>query len=639
MLRALKAIWRTLVGIKDVVITTIVIGLLVMIIMGLFSDKTPVIQNGSMLALTIDGYIVEQATTVDPVELAAGLAELPLETQLRDVLEAIDRAAGDEQIAGMTLELDQFYGAGPADLESLSAALRKFRDSGKPIYAYAQFYTEPQYALASHATDIWLHPMGSVFLTGYGQYGLYFKGALDKLAVTVNVFRSGRYKSFIEPFTRADMSEEARQAARELYDTLWASYVSNIRAARQTSGFDPVAYAQTFQTAVTQRGGDIAQVALDAGAVDQLGTPDAFRDEMISRVGEQEDEDGLTTYRQVDLYSYLAATSPGLRPGREKVGVVYVNGSIVDGEAPTGTAGADTVARHLAIAAQSDEIKAVVLRVNSPGGTVTGGERIREAVMAVQATGKPVVVSMGTVAASAGYWISAGGDEIFAQPSTITGSIGVFGVLPTFENTLGKLGVTSDGVGTTPLAGFGDLSQPLSDASRLLLQSGVDRAYDMFLEVVSTGRKKSKEAVDEIAQGRVWSGSALQDFGLLDALGGLDEAISAAARRADLTEFDTVYVEEELPWEAQIAQYLFQTHSAARRGAHNRQNALGGSAGLASGAPQIAALFAGAQAFDAGWLQSTCLECLAFTSPAPAFAQARTGWLSRLASTLQTLGN
>lgn len=623
----LKAVWQVLVGIKDVVLTVLVIGLLLLVLRAVFaSDTGPVVEDGAVLALSIDGYVVDQASPTDPASLIGGAASIPVETRLGDLLAGIRQATEDKRVSAIALELDGFFGAGPADLQSIARALKAFKMTGRPIYAYAHFYAEPQYYLASQADEIWMHPMGGVLLSGYDDHQLYFASALKKLGVTVNVFRAGRYKSAVEPYERDTMSDDAREASQALLGTLWGQYSAEVAASRKAKGFTVARLTNALPTQVERADGDLAKLALGVGAVDTLGTKRAFDAHLTELAGEGENADGLASYKQIALQDYLNATGAANRDGDTAVGIVYVSGEIIDGEAPSSRAGGATVSRMLYQAAEDDSIKAVVLRVNSPGGSTTASEQIREAVTAVQDAGKPVVVSMGTVAASGGYWVSSTSDEIWAEPGTITGSIGVFGMIPTFEGALAKFGIQSDGFGTTPLSGSEDLTRPLGQDVSAIIQSSVTHTYREFLRLVSTGRRQPVEKVDAIAQGRVWVATDLKRFGLVDNLGGIEDAIQAAAKRAKLKTYGVRDVVPEEGLESQLVRLLLAFGVKAH--APHRSDAL---TTLRRTAGQIAALGQVERVLAGPSVQASCLACMSFLPP-PADARAPAAVLKTLLS-------
>ncbi|MCH8684367.1 signal peptide peptidase SppA [Pedomonas mirosovicensis] len=610
MLDFLKMLWRAFVALKDLVFGIIAIVILLGVIALLSPETETAVPDKAALLVRLDGYLVEQRSAADPLALLGGGEGLIPETLLRDVVKGIDRAAKDKRISALTLELDGFYGAGPGALEAVGDALERFKKSGKPIYAYGRYYTEPQYYLASLADEVWLHPMGGLLLRGYGQYNVYLKDALDRLKVTVNVFQAGKYKSFIEPYTRAGMSEPARVSLQSLYDNLWQTYVRDVEAARKQHGLNLTAAINGAADSIAANGGDLAEFAIRAKAVDKLGTYANFVEQVQGVAGSGEDMDGLPSYNQIDLPTYVAATAGEEKQTGDAVGVIYVSGEIVDGEAPPGMAGGDTIARLIRQAVNDDSIKALVVRIDSPGGSATAAEAIREQLMLARLKGLPVVTSMGSIAASGGYWVAAGTDEIWAEPSTITGSIGVFGILPTFERTLNAVGIQSDGIGTTPLSDIGDLTRPLSPDARRIVQSTVENTYRRFLGVVSQNRNISIDQADAVGQGRPWSGATAKELKLVDHLGGLDQAVAAAARRAKLEEYRVVHVDPIEPWAGFIMRKLV---GAAQPGAHVKAPlpATGAGEKLRAAAVQLAT----ARVAGLGAAQAVCLECLPMMPP------------------------
>jgi protease IV len=496
----------------------------------------PRVESNVALVVYPTGELVD-STDQDPAqrffENLAG--EAPTQTPLRDLTDALEKGAQDPRIALAVLKLDGMWGAGLGQLQELGAAVRAFRAAGKPVYAYGPFYDQAHYLVAAQADHVALDPMGLVFVEGLDAYQTYFKEALDKLGVEVHVFRVGEYKSAVEPFERNDMSPEAREANREWLDDLWGSYGREVGRGRKLPDTAMHEYASGLAAALQARGGDGAAVAKDLKLVDALETLPQFRERVAEKVGWDEDKG---TFRQVHHRQYLQvlAHEDKLQPrnGIKTIALVVVQGDIVDGDSDTGLAGADTIAELLTQARLDDEVAATVLRVNSPGGSVFASERIRRELQNLQAAGKPVVASMSDVAASGGYWVAMDADEIWAHDTTITGSIGIFGLLPTFEKPLAKLGIHTDGIGTTPLAGAFRPDRPLSPEVAMLVQSQIDQGYRLFLEGVVGARELPIEKVREIARGRVWSGADALAIGLVDQIGGLNEAVAAAGRLAGL---------------------------------------------------------------------------------------------------------
>ena len=543
----LRWIWSGLDGLRKVLHLVLLLALFA-IVLGLFSRPIPLVPDKAALVIDPQGPLVEQLTG-DPVEraLAQALRSQPTETLLRDVVDAIEAGADDDRISVLYLDLGGLEGGGLAKLEEVAAAIDDFRATGKPVIAYGDFYEQNQYYLAAHADEIYLDPMGAAYVDGYGNYGMFLKDALDKLSIDVNIFRVGQYKSAVETFSRNDMSPAEREESLAWLGAVWNTYKTDVAAARE---FEPArlqAYADDAAASLRKAGGDLAKMALDAGLVTSLKGRFQVEDRLTQITGEDED---TRSYVGVDFNSYLANVESGqalASSSAQKVAVIVASGDIVPGEEAPGMIGSDTLAAELRDAAHDDAIKAVVLRIDSPGGSVFASEVIRREVEALRKTGKPVVASMSSLAASGGYYIAMSADKIVASPATITGSIGVFFVMPTFQRSLERLGVHTDGVGTTSLAGEFRLDRPLGDMSRDILQQSVERIYQDFIGQVAKSRKMSVEAVDAVAQGRVWAGTDAKRIGLVDQLGGYDDAIELAARLAKLgDDYDVEYFDENV---------------------------------------------------------------------------------------------
>jgi protease IV len=541
-MRLLGKAWRLLVGVKDG------LALLFMLLFfgGLYAalSAAPSVGSGESGALLLDlhGTIVEQPAEPDPFDVVAGGSALIREYRLRDVVHSLETAARDDRVKAVALDLDSFLGAGQAALSQVGEAIQAVRRADKRVIAYATAYTDDSYQLAAHADEVWLNPLGGVLITGPGGSNLYFKGLLDRIGITANVYRAGAYKSAVEPFTRSDMSPEAREAAQALAGALWENWLGDVRRARPKAQLAPYVAAPADRFA--EAGGDMAQAALRAGLIDRIGDRTAYGRRLAELAG-TDDEEVPGSFKSLAYDAWVASNPAGNSAGQ--IGIVTVAGNIVDGEAGLGTAGSTTIADAIARGLKEKNLKALVVRVDSPGGSTTASERIRQAVLDAKATGLPVIVSMGSVAASGGYWIATAGDRIFAEPETITGSIGVFGILPSFEGTLQKLGVGADGVKTTPLSGEPDLFRgPSAEADRLI-QMGIASTYRRFLSLVAKARDLPVPRVNQIAQGRVWDGGTARQLGLVDAFGGLDEAVAEAARRANIDADDArlVYLEKE----------------------------------------------------------------------------------------------
>ena len=522
-MKFVRAIWKLLVGIKDALVLLFMLLFFGMIYAGLSARPAPVREG--VLDLSLKGSLVEQPARRDWSDVASG--GRIQEYRLRDLVAALDAAKDDGRVKAVALDLDSFTGGGQTAIGDLADAVRRVRSSGKPVIAYSTGYTNDGYQLAAAASEVWLNPLGAVAIAGPGGSNLYYKGLLDKLGVTASVYRVGTYKSAVEPFIRNDMSPEAKENYLALDRAELDSWRTSVLQARPKAKVD--LFLQDMNGAVKAAGGDLAKAALAAGLVDRLGDQQAFEARLAELGGESSSDPG--GYKRIKLSSYVADKVEENSKG--PIGVVTIAGMIVDGKAGLGSAGGDTIANEIEDGVQKG-IKALVVRVDSPGGSVLASERIRRALLDAKAHKIPIVVSMGSVAASGGYWVATPADYIYAEPSTITGSIGVFGVLPSFQGTLQKLGIGADGVKSTPLAGEPDLLKGPSPEVNQLLQTGVEAMYARFINLVAEARHKTPQQVDQIAQGRVWDGGAAHQLGLVDGFGGMSEAVAKAAQLANL---------------------------------------------------------------------------------------------------------
>ncbi|WP_441004067.1 signal peptide peptidase SppA [Pseudocolwellia agarivorans] len=535
---------------RKIVINLLFFGLIIIFFVSISNDNEMIIvENNSALILDISGDIVEQKKQVDPMQAFMNEAlsnnDQPPEILLADILKVIESAASDKRISSLVLKLDRMGSAGLTKVNIIAQAIDKFKESGKPVTAIGENFTQDQYYLASYADDIWLDPNGWLVLDGYGRYQLYYKSAIEKLAITPHIFRVGTYKSAVEPYMRDDMSEQARESNQLWLNDLWSKYKVDVAEQRgfQVSNFDETADALVAKLEAVN--GDLAKYALDNGWVDSLKTRNQVELALNEMLGV---DDGDDTYESVHFRDYLSLLNlefPIHHTFSDNVAVVVAKGTILNGSQDPGIIGGDSTARLLRDAREDDSIKAVVLRVDSPGGSAFASEIIRQEVELLKQAGKPVVASMGTYAASGGYWISASADKIYAAPTTITGSIGIYGLMMTFENALRKLGVYTDGVGTTEFAGFTP-TRPISNGIAQIIQMNVNKGYQDFITLVADNRNMTTTEVDSIAQGRVWSGAKAKELGLVDELGGLEDAIVAAAELADMEDYGTVLIEKQL---------------------------------------------------------------------------------------------
>ncbi len=524
-----------------------------------FSGPEPLtVPEGSALVWAPSGVITEQRTQANPVDLLLGPA-LPANSVLQDLQDALTRAKTDDRITALVLDLENLLGVSPAHLEILGDALADFKDSGKLVYAYGDYFSQGQYALASYADTITLHPMGSIMITGYGGNQLFIRDLLDRLNINVHVFRVGEFKSAAEPFTRMDMSDEARADAQNLLGELWSGYLARVAPNRERSPGDLQNYADGFPGLLAAAGGDMSRVAFEQGLVDNIAGVDSFRRQVAASVGV---EDG--SFRQIHFQDYLAATDRILPPLNEQIAIIVAQGTIMPGEQSQGLIGADNVSELVRMAQQDDAVKALVLRIDSPGGAALASEEIRAALAQFQQSGRPVVVSMGSTAASGGYWIAATADRILASSSTITGSIGVIGMIPTFEDALDYLGIGVDGVSTTELSRTGDPLSGMDEVMSTIYQSTIDDAYQRFIQLVSDGRDIPLAEVDAMAQGRVWTGAQALELGLVDELGDLEQAIASAAGLAGLQSWQEVYVERPLSFGEQLLIQMMDNMGASQ---------------------------------------------------------------------------
>lgn len=535
-------LWWLIDGTRRVVLNLIFLLILAIVVVALLSSRPPALEENTTLVLNLRGPLVEQhAQGVGGAALAQLGGDAPRSTQLRDVITVLDAAARDAKITQAVLLLDEFKGGGLAGLREAAAALQRFRAAGKKVTAWAGQYEQPQYYLAAHADEVLLDPMGMVFAQGLGHYQNYYRDALDKLGISVNIVRVGTYKNFGEPFTLNGPSQESIEADTVLYSGLWATYVEGVEKARKLPAGSVMAVINELPQRLAAAGGQAAKMALDSKFVDGLKTREEVRQLLMERGAK--DADGQS-FRQVSFDAYLAQQKPALIG--DAIGVVVAEGEIVDGRAPAGTVGGLSTADLIRKAREDKSIKTVVLRVNSPGGAVYGSELIRRELELTRAGGKPVVVSMGDVAASGGYWISMSADEVLADAGTVTGSIGVFALLPTADKALEKLGVATGGVTTTWLTGAGDLRRPLDPRFVELVQTSINHIYADFTGKAAKARKTTPDKIDAVAQGRVWTGTQAKERGLIDRLGGYADALKSAAARAQLGDNPRiVYIQPE----------------------------------------------------------------------------------------------
>lgn len=564
-------LWTTLNFSRMLFLNIIFIIIVLVLLSVIFKDDNKItVPANSALVLKLVGNLVIEKEGVDPFTqfLEEAFEQEPEnpEVLLQDVLLTIENAKQDRRIKALVLDLHGLGSAGLDKLEQIAVALEGFRESEKPIYAIGDYYSQNQYYLASRADHLYLNPMGFMMFEGYGRFGMYFKSAIEKLKAETHVFKVGTYKSAVEPYIRDDMSDAAKEANKAWLTAMWTQYKTSVAQAR---GLDVTHFDEeldVFLEKFEKAGGDFAQYALDFGWVDALKTREQALQEIVAVVGK--DKNGMG-YNAISYKNYLTVIKPvqlHMPNNIDKVAIVVAKGTILNGTKKPGQIGGDSTAELLRKARYDNTVKSVVLYVDSPGGSAFASEIIRQEVENLQAAGKPVVAVMSTYAASGGYWISAGADKILAAPSTITGSIGIFGMFLTFENTLDYLGVHTDGVGTTEFSGMG-ITKSLNPKVAAIMQRGIEHGYDQFISLVADKRNMGKEQVDQIAQGRVWIGDTALELGLVDELGYLEDGVKAAAELANLDTYDTQYIQKSLSKSELFWKELFQNASVSLEGA------------------------------------------------------------------------
>lgn len=553
--RLLIGFWRAIDFARRLFFTLLFFAILAIIGFALRGGPSVNVPQSAALVWTPIGNLVDSPENGEQ-ELAGQLfQQAPRQTRVESLVKALNRAAKDPRIKEAVLKLDQLDSAGMAQLQTLAKAIRNFKKSGKPVIAYAGSYTQPAYFLAAQANSVEMDPMGQVLLDGFGVYNHYFKDALDKLGVTVHVFRVGKYKSAVEPFTRNDMSPAAKKADQAWLSTLWGAYKDGVARGRKLSPNSIEQYVDHFADRLSAANGNAAQVAKQSGLVDSLVTLEQLRKQVGETVGMNTD---TGTFNQISDREYLAATRHGEKHPGHRVAVIVAEGPIIDGSGYAGTVGSDTLTELLRRAQHDNSIDAVVLQVNSPGGSVFASEAIRRAVLATRDAGKPVVVSMSNMAASGGYWISMDANQIFAHRTTLTGSIGIFALIPNISKPLNNLGIHTDGIGTTPLSGALRIDRPMSAQAAQALDAVIKNGYQRFIDHVAQARHMQVQAVNNIAQGRVWSGADAKRIGLVDHIGGLQDAVHAAAKLAQLKagEYSVETLSPRAGWASKVLKRL-----------------------------------------------------------------------------------
>lgn len=553
-------LWGVLDGLRKVLSLTFLLCLVIFVLAALEPDNAAVPQNVA-LVLTPKGALVEQLSG-DPIDRAIAKARglQQQEVLVKDLIDTIHVAKDDDRIVLLVLDLEGLSGGGLSKLQDIADEIILFKASGKKVIAFGDGFTRSQYYLAAHADEIYMHPMGFVYIDGYSRYMPYYRTAIENLSIDFNVWTVGEYKSFVEPITRDDMSDDDREAASEYLGALWNAYQADVTAARGLNGSALQRYADNAVELLKEANGDSARMALDYGLVDELLARDEINARLKALVGGNEEDSNADNFSSIGHDFYLRAIQTnGMELAAENsVGVIVASGVILDGSQAPGTIGGDSTAALIRRATNNDQVDALVLRVDSSGGSAFASEVVLRELEVFQESGRPLVVSMGSVAASGGYWISMSANEIWASPTTLTGSIGIGATLPTFQRSLNRLGINVDGTGTTAIAGQLDPMRELGPELVSIIGQSIQHGYDQFVSKVARHRDKSLEAIDEVARGRVWIATDAQDHGLIDHLGNLGDAIASAAELAGLEDdqYEVIYLEKRLEFTERIALQL-----------------------------------------------------------------------------------
>lgn len=607
-----RSVWKILVAIKD----GLVLLLLLLFFGGLYALLTlrpaPASVQPGALYIALDGPVVEERARVRPSQLLSGGGPMKA-VQERDLVRGIEAAAADERIKAVVLDLDGFGGGSQVAMTRIGEAMDKVRAVKKPVLVRAGLYTDDGVQLAAHASEAWVDPLGGALVAGPGGTNLYFKALLDRLKIKAHVFKVGTYKSAVEPYTRENASPESKEALGAVYAALWEAWQADVKKARPKADIklvtgDPVKW-------VAASGGDAAKAAVAAGLVDRIGDKFAFEARVAEIVGKNDAGPDEVVFKGTALAAYLKDRAPSSEG--KAIAVVTVAGEIVDGDAGPGTAGGDRIADLVDKAAASGDYAALVVRVDSPGGSVTGAERIRAAIARMKAKKLPVAVSMAGLAASGGYWVSTPADRVFAEPATITGSIGIFAIIPSFEEALGRIGIGTDGVRTTPLSGQPDVLGGFSPTAEAVIQQQIDSGYARFVGLVAAARHKSPADIDRIAQGRIWDGGTARQIGLVDEFGGIDAALAWAGKAAGAKAWHPVYLGEEDDTFGTLLSQLADSESEAGSARMAGGQDFAGLAAQRQGA--LAAQLAGdlARLLGGTGAQVYCLECAGMKPAAP----------------------
>ncbi len=558
---AFKWIWKAISWTRVLVLNLIFIAIIVLIVGSIGSGPTLKIPNNSALVIAPSGVLVDQLSyNPSMIDALLDSSERPTETLVRDITRAIRHASHDQKISGLILRLDYMQSGGMSKVEELGQAINAFKDTGKPVIAYADSMDQQRYLLASYADEIYLNEMGALYLTGFSSYRSYYKGLADKLDAKFHVFRVGTYKDAVEPFMRTDMSPASREHVSTWLNQLWQRYAGIIETHRELNKGAITNFVDQLDTNMAALEGNSSQLLLDANLIDGAVSRLALHSILEGKFGLDKNKSNINA---IGMYEYLSnPTYKKLKESDSNIGLIVASGTILDGQQPEGMIGSETLSSLIKKAREDETLKALVIRVDSGGGSAFASEVIREQIAETRSSGLPVYISMGSVAASGGYWISAPATEIWATPTTLTGSIGVFGLIPNIAQSLENIGITSDGVGTSAISDLGRIDRPMSDKAKTLIQSGVDHIYQRFIQLVASARNSNTDEIHAIAQGRVWSGETAQQIGLVDKLGSLEDVFQSASKDLNLTNYNVKEIQRELsPQEQFIRTVMEQTSS------------------------------------------------------------------------------
>jgi protease-4 len=551
--------WGTITWLRIILVNLIFLVFLAIIISSILETAPKPINQPGPLFIAPSGQLVDQLSYQPPLSALTG--DTAPETDLRSLITSIKYASDDDRVTGLIIKLDDLAGGGMSKIQELGQAIERFKTSNKPVVAYGNLFSQQQYYLASYANTIFVHDMGGVGITGFGMYRNYFKGLIDKLGINVHVFRSGTFKDFVEPYIRSDMSAASRTHNEEWLNTMWATYTGDIEQRRGLEKGSLDSYIKNLPSLLNEYDGETALLAKNVHLVDEIGSKQMLIEFLIEKFGRNEEDGNMFNFIDEHDYGQELALSNFQKTGN--IGLIVATGTIHDGDQPEGAIGGDSLSRLIRKARYDDALKALVIRVDSGGGSAFASELIRQEIAETQQAGKPVFISMGSIAASGGYWLATGANEIWATPTTLTGSIGVFSIVPTFEKTLEKVGVTSDGIATSELAGIFQLDRPMSEQSKAVMQLGVDSVYGKFLKITASARNSSVEEIRKVAEGRVWLGEQAQSLNLVDQLGSLDDVIAATAKFANISQPKVILVERDLtPFEQILKSIAINTQAS-----------------------------------------------------------------------------